>query len=70
MEGEDRTGITAEAELSKGVVVTTPPPPPPTNTDRDYGVAVRTIRTEVGWRKEHIYWGDGESNVSQRQHFH
>ena len=46
LEGEGRTGTTAEVEVREGVVVTTPPPP--TKTDRESGAAVRTVGTEVG----------------------
>ena len=42
----DRTGLTAEAEVRKGVMVTTPPPP--TKTDRRCGAEFRTVGTEVG----------------------
>ena len=43
----DRTVLTAEAKLRKGVMVTTPTPPPPTKRDRECGTAVRTVRKEV-----------------------
>ena len=47
----DRTGITAEAEVRKGVIVT-PPPPLPIKTDRECGAAVRTVGTEVFWHRK------------------
>ena len=50
LEGGNKTGITVESEVSKGVVLITPIPPP-TNTYRYCGVVVRTVGTEVGWSK-------------------
>ena len=65
--GEDRTAPTADGEVRKGIVVTTPIPP--TNTDREYGAAVKTVGTEVGRRKNNgLNCGMGERNVSQQQH--
>ena len=55
--GGDSMGTTEEAEVHEGVLVTTPIPP--TKTDIECGAAVRTIGTEVGRRKEQIYWGGG-----------
>ena len=55
--GEDRTGTTAEAEVSEGVVVTTPSPP--TKTDRYFWAAFGAVGKEVGLGEERIDWGDG-----------
>ena len=46
----DRTGITAEAEVRKRTMLKTPNNP--TRMDRECGTAVRTVRKEVGWRRE------------------
>ena len=34
-------------------------PPPPTRTDRQYGSATRTVRTEVGWSRDNGLIGGG-----------
>ena len=55
-----RTGLTAEAEVRKRVMVTRPTPP--TKKDRGRGVAVRTDGTEVGrHRKNGLIGGMGEN---------
>ena len=43
--------ITVEAEVREGGMVTTPTPPPTTKTDRNCGVAARTVGKEVGRRR-------------------